>query len=58
MTAPSATGANGNFVIVADYGDSIDVREDETYADELQADADADNNAVIYGVYELTAAPR
>jgi hypothetical protein len=68
MTAPSTTGANGNFVIVADYGDIIEVHEDEVYndrayawkmADEMQAEADADDDAVVvYGVYTLTAADR
>jgi hypothetical protein len=67
MPTPSSTVANGLYVIVADYGDSIEVREDEVYndgayawqmADELQAEADADGEAMTYGVYSLTAASR
>ena len=68
MTTPSTTAANGNFVIVADYGHVIEVHEDEVYndraftwqhADEMQAEADSDPDSVVkYGVYELTAVSR
>ena len=61
------SAANGLYVVVAVGEDSIEVCEDETYndrayawkqADELQAEADESDDAVVYRVYTLTEAPR